>query len=468
MDGNIKDNRQVSTTNDENAIKRMMELEAAIKRMEADIKASEKKTEQIKKSNTWKRTAFLRKLFPSRRPHPELVQLEKEMFHLKEALLQAEETLAELRLQQESFDYDRVWRMMRDKKDAGEIADYIENVIANYHTQNENYKSLIHSTARLFMNEKETYRKLMYPKLFSGLKIEDIPEFMVRAGFSEDGMPLKDAASFRASLTMRMRKHQLHGTLPEMVLDDKYTAYEFAKMLDVRIPTISEKTYRHDEIPEEKGIVIKPVDGAGARGVYLVYDNNDIIDIKQSKKVANWQVLRKDMERDLVAGRVHRDEWFMEELILEDKAKKVPARDMKFYCFYGKVGLILEIIRYPELRHCWWTATGERVATGKYEETVFKGVGVNDEDIRLAEKISGEIPAPFIRIDFLRSDTGLVFGEFTPKPGNYDEFDDRTDQWLGDFFLDAEARLMDDLWNGKPFDHYKNLISNGSIDGDRN
>src|SRR5699024_12457653 len=70
---------------------------------------------------------------------------------------------------------------------------------------------------------------------------------------------------------------------------------------------------------------------------------------------------------------------------------------------------------------------------------------------------SSEIPVPFLRIDFLRGEDGLIFGEFTPKPGNYDEFDERTDQLLGDYFLDAEARLVDDLLNGKQFGAYKEL-----------
>ena len=440
-------------------LRELMKVEALIKKTEQDIRNSEKKIQQIRKSNTWKRTAWLRRWIPGLdHPDKKLAELEKELILLREDLLQAYDTFDHLKLQHETYDYNRIWRLVREKKDIGEMADIIDKVITRQSVANENYKAMIQATARLLVKEKEAYRKLLYPKLLNGLKIEDIPEFMVRAGFSEDAIPLKAAASFRASLTMRMRRQQLRE-LPEMILDDKQTAYRFAESLQVRIPNVSGETYTFDKIPEEKGIVIKPVDGAGARGVYLVYDNDDIIDIKQSKKIANWQVLRKDLERDLLSGRVQRDEWFTEELILEDRTEKIPARDIKFYCFYGKVGLILEIVRYPELKYCWWTSSGERVSAGKYDESMFKGDGVNQAEIELAEMISAEIPAPFIRIDFLRSDTGLVFGEFTPKPGNYDEFDEQTDQWLGDYFLDAQGRLTDDLLNGKDFKHFKKLIS---------
>src|SRR5699024_8417271 len=117
----------------------------------------------------------------------------------------------------------------------------------------------------------------------------------------------------------------LQGFLPEMLLDDKQLAYRFMKQLNIRTPRISEENYTFQTLPEKSGVAIKPVDGAGARGVYLVYDNDDIIDIKQSKKISNWQILKKDMERDIEAGRVSKDEWFTEELILENKEAKRPA-----------------------------------------------------------------------------------------------------------------------------------------------
>src|SRR5699024_9326273 len=139
----------------------------------------------------------------------------------------------------------------------------------------------------------------------------------------------------------------------------------------------------------------------------------------------------------LATEAVSSDEWMLEELIYEDAVERTPARDVKFYCFYGKVGVILEIIRYPEIRHCWWTADGERIPVGKYDESLFSGMGVTDEELDTAASISSEIPAPFIRIDFLRGEDGLVFGEFTPKPGNYDEFDKDMDQQLGDLFIEA-------------------------------
>lgn len=50
-----------------------------------------------------------------------------------------------------------------------------------------------------------------------------------------------------------------------------------------------------------------------------------------------------------------------------------------------------------------------------------------------------------------------MFGEFTPKPGNYDEFDKNTDQILGDYFLRAESQLTNDLLAGKVFHEFNQM-----------
>src|SRR5699024_676313 len=46
----------------------------------------------------------------------------------------------------------------------------------------------------------------------------------------------------------------------------------------------------------------------------------------------------------------------------------------------------------------------------------------------------------------------------------YDEFDDRTDQRLGDYYIEAEGRLTNDLLNGKPFTEYKRFVKNKGIE----
>src|SRR5699024_6527899 len=134
-----------------------------------------------------------------------------------------------------------------------------------------------------------------------------------------------------------------------------------------------------------------------------------------------------------------------------------PARDLKFYCFYGEVALVLEIQRFPSVRYCWWDSSGNSINTGKFHKKFFEGDGVTQEDVNFVEEMSKEIPTPFIRIDFLKSKNGLVFGEFTPRPGQYEQFNKNIDQFLGDCYLKAEGRLINDLYNGKQFSNFRKL-----------
>jgi hypothetical protein len=84
----------------------------------------------------------------------------------------------------------------------------------------------------------------------------------------------------------------------------------------------------------------------------------------------------------------------------------------------------------------------------------------------LAEKISAEIPTPFLRVDFLRAANGdLVFSEFTPGPENFDEHTVAIDSMMGTEFISAEARLTDDLLMGKSFACFRKIYdrSNGAV-----
>ncbi|OEH55945.1 teichuronopeptide biosynthesis [Oceanobacillus sp. E9] len=443
----------------------LIETEAKVNKTKAEIKKHEKLIKQIVESKSLKKTARLRKLTSSNKEKDIYIKnLEEEImtYHFKLSTLKEESD--RLRMQMQRFDYESIWRYAKNKKDNGEIIELLNQYINQHSIAHENFNHLLQSVARIFSSEPYEYKKHIYQKLFEVLK-EKTPEFMVRSAFSNDNFSLKKVASYRASLTNRMRQYQIIGELPEMLLDDKKTAYRFMESQQVRIPWSSSESYTYKQIPQQANMVIKPVDGAGGRGVYIVNDINDIINVKNAERLSNWDLLLNRMEKDILENRVEKDQWIIEELILENKNDKIPARDIKFYCFYGQVGLVLEIIRTPETKYCWWDAEGNRVFTGKYNNSLFEGTGVSNDEMELAAQISSLIPAPFIRIDFLKSEDGLVFGEFTPKPGNYDEFDNETDELLGNYFLKAQGKLEYDLINGKQFLDYKKIkqiANNGS------
>ncbi|MFD1334575.1 ATP-grasp fold amidoligase family protein [Oceanobacillus iheyensis] len=442
----------------------LIETEAKIDKTKVEIKKHEKLIQQIIESNTMKKTARLRKLASSSKEKDVYIEhLEEEImtYHLKLSTLKEETD--RLRMQVQEFDYESIWRYAKNKKDNGEIIELLNQYIDQHRIAEANFNFLLQSIARIFSSEPQEYKQHIYQKLFKVLK-EKTPEFMIRSAFSDDNFSLKDVASYRASLTNRMRQYQITGELPEMVLDDKKIAYRFMESQQVRIPWSSVDSYTYKQIPQKANIVIKPVDGAGGRGVYIVNEINDIINVKNGERLSNWDLLLNRMEKDIVEKRVEKDQWVIEELILEDNNDKTPARDIKFYCFYGQVGLVLEIIRTPESKYCWWDAEGNRVFTGKYNNSLFEGLGVTNDEMELAATISSRIPSPFIRIDFLKSENGLVFGEFTPKPGNYDEFDNETDELLGNYFVEAQGKLEHDLINGKQFEEYKKIKQEANND----
>lgn len=457
-------NKQKQTTE---TIEKIIKTKDELTKIEREITRDKKDIRHIEKSNTWKYSKPLRQITGNqgKEPKNKLTQLTKELEQTKKELYETKKQLNERQLTDLQLNRNEVHQFMRDLKDNGQLIDYLNHFTNDKIKIQSNYKDALTYAARLYMNEPETYRHVIYSKILNALSIDEIPEFMIRAGLTEEPISLRQAASFRASLNMRMRQKQLVEPLPEWYFDDKQKAYEFIENLNIKTPWVADEQYTLTDLPAKEGIAIKPVDGAGSRGVYLVHSFNDIIDVKRSTKLDSWEELITRMKKDLNKGWVAEDKWLIEEIIYENSKEKIPARDVKFYSFYGKTGIILEIIRYPEVRQCWWTADGKRVRTGKYDEDLFEGKGVTAEELEMVAQISSHIPAPFIRIDFLRSENGLVFGEFTPKPGNYDEFDEPTDRWLGDYFLDAQGRLMNDLLKGKQFTAYEEFVEGLKTEG---
>src|SRR5699024_3882437 len=341
----------------------------------------------------------------------------------------------------------------------GKLVPYIQQEAKQKEEHLNNYQDTLTYEARLLMDEEQEQRNYIYSIVSAAFQTDELPESMVRPGLDEEPYPLENVGSFRGSLSRRIRQRQLSQTeLHEYVLEDKLLAYQFIDQLKIRRPKTESQQFTSLTVPKKARTVIKPVDGAGSRGVYLIYDENDILDVRRSRKLSSIAELEESMAKDLAINWVEEDHWMVEELILEDHQKKLPARDLKFYSFYGKVGLILEIERYPEVRQCWWTAEGKRLRTGKYEESLFKGIGVTKEELQMAEELSKKIPAPFVRLDFLSSEEGLVFGEFTAKPGNYDEFNKEIDRQLGDLYLEAETTLTEDLLANKDFHEFNEFI----------
>ncbi|OYQ81598.1 hypothetical protein B9T19_02710 [Ignatzschineria sp. F8392] len=242
--------------------------------------------------------------------------------------------------------------------------------------------------------------------------------------------------------------------LPTAILDRKLVGYEFAHKCDVATAQILQMDVALDDLSFSTNTVIKPVAENASKGVFIVHSSRNIVYLDRAIKHESIALAKRYARRLLKAGTVRRDRWMSEEL-LKDKEGNL-ARDVKFYCFYGKVGLILDTSRHGEIKRCWFDVDLNYINNGKYENNLFKGKRDNILEVlvKKAEQLSLEIPSPFVRIDFLVCDENIYLGEFTPIPAGYDLFDKHWDKKLGDMYIDASVRLGCDIGVGKKFERY--------------
>lgn len=361
----------------------------------------------------------------------------------------------------------RQWRPSTPRGDAGpalvrrlaslppeELKRYIGGLAAEKRRSDQQFRKKVSDLSRQLRTLDAAGRNVVLQTILPALSVEDVTEVLVKAAGGH-ALP----ASFRACITTRSKMRVLgKGYTPEWQLYDKPLGYTFMDELGVRRPKTHCTGLPLSQLRLIPGTVVKPVSGAGSRGVFLVVTDDRIIDVRGEQTLQSWSALCATARKYLKTRWVKQDEWLVEELIPDDTDQGVAARDLKFYCFYGRVGLVLEVRRYPVVSYCWWSPEGEPVRTGKYDSQLHVGTGFQPQDVKFAEAISSEVPAPFIRVDCLASHDGVVFGEFTPRPGSYDAFDAETDRRLGDSFLDAEGRLVADLIAGKRFARYLKCV----------
>jgi hypothetical protein len=263
----------------------------------------------------------------------------------------------------------------------------------------------------------------------------------------------KPTPSFHYEVTMQSRRAFIEPGATAWILDNKLTAYRFASDLGLDVPITRLVSVSHTDLELSRGTVVKPLAGIMSKGVYIL-GQETITDLPRNRSLPNIEALRESIAHDLSSGDVADDAWIEERLVFSDHDPSLPARDIKFYCFYGVVGLVLETVRSPEVRRCWYGSDGQVVRTGKYTDRLFAGNGIPEGYIELAKKISLSVPAPFLRIDFLASPDGPVLNEFTPKPGGASQFDARTDKRLGSLMVSAAGRLHTDLVNGQAYPEF--------------
>jgi len=286
----------------------------------------------------------------------------------------------------------------------------------------------------------------------------ELSEAYVRQAASV-GAALHAAASFSECLTRATRRRQLSGFRNELELNGKARGYRFVNALGMKHPKPLTKPKPIERLELNQPAVLKPTNGSSSNGIYIL-SGDRITEVKTGENLPSEQALRERIDELLDTNVIRNNRWVLEEYIGDDvDGRPVPARDLKFYCFYGELGFVLEVDREHGGHYCEWMPDMTLAKTGRYQNKTFEGKGFTQQQAQQALAVSSAIPAPFMRIDFLRSENQFVFGEFTPRPGQYNAFNAQFDRYLGEHYLRAEARLQQDLIAGKSFDVFNKTVA---------
>ena len=336
---------------------------------------------------------------------------------------------------------------------------------------NDHVQQLGNLHSMLDANFYNYYEKLAYAKkvtssrqrlkeLSKVVKKEYLSHKFVKR-FERKKLYINNAISFKEIMAEKSVMRRLGHKENAWKLDKKNKAYPFMESIGLRVPKSDPNIYKLSDLKEpSKPAVIKPTRSTGSAGVYLIFNKNTILSARSGKYFHSWDELQKDAFKRLKSwdkaksGAVLKDEWMIEELILREKDSILPPSDLKFYCFYGEVFLVLESYRLHK-KFCFWDAEMNLIDPyigGEF----FEGSGFTADHVKLVEEASSRIPTPFIRLDMLNGYDGIVFGEATPRPGQYHLFNHEYDRQLGEAYRMAEARLTRDLLNGKKFDEFTN------------
>ena len=289
-------------------------------------------------------------------------------------------------------------------------------------------------------------------RLYSKLSWRD-----VRATVANEVERKRIGVSFRSSVShMRLVKHELRkkGYALSPGGNPKMQDRDFAQALGVPTPETLSLNQTASELSVEANTVIKPITGAASKGVFIVYADRKVRSVYTGEV---YESFLEGVDKEYAGTHLTTEPvWLSETLI---GSPNTPARDIKVFCFYGQPGLIEEIHRNSSPQgkneYCFYYPSGEKVHVDS-NRARYDGHGFPEAALEYAAKISERSPVPFLRVDFLESEGTLVLGEITPQPGGTyaGQLHDHIDRELGELFLEAEARLIIDLLNGKNFDTY--------------
>lgn len=269
---------------------------------------------------------------------------------------------------------------------------------------------------------------------------------------------LSIGASFRASLVLQslwQSKLEAEGLSIGRRDNPKHRDRTFATSLGLPIPKVLQDRVTFESLQMQPGTIVKPEEGSTSIGVYLVEADESLRSVSSGRQ---YPSLEKALYSETgTPERLLDGRWISEKAIMHDEGDL--AHDFKIFTFYGRPALIQEIRRNvftptpPE--HCFYNPEGEIIDTGSPNPS-FRGAGFNANLLLMAKDVSINTPLPFVRVDFLDNYETAALGEITPLPGGVylGRFSPQLDFSLGLEYVEAQARLFKDMFEGKQFTKY--------------
>lgn len=335
--------------------------------------------------------------------------------------------------------------MSKRQPDVGALLKALEQAEEKVQSEKAQKRAIANQLVAATQALSASDRQAVLEQLAEYLSADELTEKFTRL-LSQHKVPLINAASFQQLLVQATRRRQLCNFQPEWKLNNKRTAYQFIDQLGVKRPETFAFNKPLASIEPKPGTVLKPENGSSSQGVFIFDEQGGAFEVRTGESLASVTDALTKAGNLVKQGIIKKDSWLLEEFIGDfEGGKPLPTVDLKFYCFYGEVGFVLEVERADETRYCEWLPDGRLAETGRYAGRTFVGNGFTNEQLEIAKRISQAITTPFMRIDFIKSKKTFSFGEFTPRPGQFSSFNKAFDRYLGECYLSAEARVLKSL-----------------------
>lgn len=247
---------------------------------------------------------------------------------------------------------------------------------------------------------------------------------------------------------------------PIWSVNSKAKGYRFARSYGLEVPETYGDYAHVSELPWAElphAFVLKTNDGSTAQGVMPLIRRDgkylDLLDVQRGLQTPEDIITYID---DLAARKKVSAGLTVEELLLSPHSddEETLAPDVKLYCFYGEIGMVLcrltngtrdhHRFSYRYLDENGNDLGDALVGHGNVDPKVPAPLHMS-ELVDAASKMSVALKVPFVRLDFYERKDAIVFGELTPSPGGEQlpraDIDDR----LGRCWKRAEVRVMHDL-----------------------